>query len=135
MNKQQGFTLIELLISLVILGILAAIAYPSYQGFVIKTRRVEAQNELIKAQIEQSSYRITHPSYMSNSSSAGLPSNNEHYAFSVVSASVNTYIMKAEAKTASSQNNDKSTCKTLFINQNNIKTSDGSTDNGYCWMH
>ena len=59
MNKQQGFTLIELLISLFILGILAAIAYPSYQGFVIKTRRVDAQSELIKAQIEQSSYRIT----------------------------------------------------------------------------
>tara|TARA_R110001583_G_scaffold19603_8_gene76568 strand:- start:21229 stop:21636 length:408 start_codon:yes stop_codon:yes gene_type:complete len=135
MNKQQGFTLIELLISLFILGILAAIAYPSYQGFVIKTRRVDAQSELIKAQIEQSSYRITHPTYINNTTSAGLPSNNQHYTFSVVSASVNTYIMKAEAKSTSSQSNDQVICKTLFIDQNNTKTSDGNTENNSCWVN
>jgi len=135
MKKRQGFTLIELLISLFILGILAAIAYPSYQDFVIKTRRVDAQSELIKAQIEQSSYRITHPTYINNATSAGLPSNNQHYAFSVVSASVNTYIMKAEAKSTSGQSNDQVICKTLFIDQNNTKTSDGSTENSACWVN
>ena len=135
MNKHRGFTLIELLISLVILGVLAAIVYPSYQNFVIKTRRVDAQSELIKAQIEQSSYRITHPTYISNTTSAGFPSNNQYYTFSIVSASVNTYTIKAEAKSASSQINDQGICKTLFINQNNTKTSDGNTDNAICWIN
>lgn len=133
MNKLRGFTLVELLICLVIIAILAGIAYPSYQSFVIATRRSDAQSELIKAQIEQSSYRIMHPIYISNPNSAGLPSNNQYYTFSIVSSAAHTYVMKAVANVNSSQNNDKTPCKTLFINQNNVKTSDGSEDNAFCW--
>lgn len=40
---KNGFTLIELLIAIAIIGILASIAYPSYQDSVRKTRRAEAQ--------------------------------------------------------------------------------------------
>ena len=37
LSKQQGFTLIEVTIVVAIIGVLAAIAYPSYQRYVIKS--------------------------------------------------------------------------------------------------
>jgi len=43
MIRNKGFTLLELMITLAIIGILAAIAYPSYQAHVLKTRRALAQ--------------------------------------------------------------------------------------------
>jgi type IV pilus assembly protein PilE len=47
MKKTYGFTLIELMIVLVVIGILVAVAYPSYQNSVRKTGRSEAKAELM----------------------------------------------------------------------------------------
>lgn len=46
MKKQQAFTLIELMIAVVIVGILAAIAYPSYRDSVYKSHRADAKAAL-----------------------------------------------------------------------------------------
>ncbi|MGA2342605.1 MAG: type IV pilin protein [Steroidobacteraceae bacterium] len=46
-QESSGFTLIELLITIVILSILAAIAIPSYQSYVLKSHRTEAKTTLL----------------------------------------------------------------------------------------
>jgi type IV pilus assembly protein PilE len=47
MKKVNGFTLIEMMIVVAIVGILAAIAYPSYMEYVRKSNRAEAKTELL----------------------------------------------------------------------------------------
>lgn len=53
--KSGGFTLIELMITVVIIGILAAVALPSYNDYILRSRLSEATNELsaMRARMEQ----------------------------------------------------------------------------------
>lgn len=46
--NNRGFTLIELMIVVAVIGILAAIAVPSYRSYIVRAARVEAQTEMLE---------------------------------------------------------------------------------------
>ena len=58
MKKTHGFTLIELMIVVTIIGILAAVAFPSYQNSVRKAHRSDAQQLMLDISNRQEQYLL-----------------------------------------------------------------------------
>lgn len=61
--SQRGFTLIEMMIVVAVIGILAAIAYPSYQQYIIKTKRTDMMTEMQNIASEIQARKLAQGSY------------------------------------------------------------------------
>ena len=68
--RRRGFTLIELMITVAIVGILAAIAYPAYQDSVRKGKRAEGRTALIDFAQQQERYMTQTGAYLAVSAGA-----------------------------------------------------------------
>mgnify|MGYP000013759143 FL=1 len=58
--RERGFTLFELIYTVVIAAILAAVALPAYQGYVLKSNRSVVRAYLQELQGQQEAYALTH---------------------------------------------------------------------------
>lgn len=83
MSRQysRGFTLIEIMIVVIIVGILAAIAYPSYLDHVRRGHQTEAQGQMMELAAALEAHRAKNFSYAGASISGLTPhiASNQHY--------------------------------------------------------
>lgn len=76
-KNTAGFTLIELMIVVVIVGILAAIAFPSYKQFILRGNRASAQSQMMDIANREQQYILANRVYTETGSDLGgytLPS-------------------------------------------------------------
>jgi len=121
-NNMLAFTLIELMITVAIVGILAAIAYPSYTEYVMKGRRSDAKAGLLSLQLAQEKYRANCLQYATTidadtadySCAAGdytlthaTDSPDGYYSLSVIAADGTSYQIRATRKDPGLQADDK----------------------------
>lgn len=71
-GMQNGFSLIELMIAVVIVGILAAVAVPSYQSYLVKGNRAAAQAFMMDVENRQKQYLLDARSYAADLATLGM---------------------------------------------------------------
>jgi len=72
-NPRRGMTLLELLIVLVVVGVLATLALPAFQGHVLRTHRVEATGALLGLSSAQERFYLQHHRYATQAELAPAP--------------------------------------------------------------
>lgn len=75
---QNGFTLIELLITMAILGILAAIAIPAYNGYITTAKMSEAQNNLAALRLAEEEYFLENNEYFEGANTAAIETDSDN---------------------------------------------------------
>ena len=142
MDRRNGFTLIELMIAVAIVGILAAIGYPSYQDSVRKSRRADCEGALVGFAGAMERHFTTNNAYTGAGpagADTGAPAiystqcpvdgGAATYNLTIQAATATTYTVQAVPVNGQASDS----CGTLTLNQANVKTASGGTV-ADCWQ-
>ena len=132
-RKMRGITLMELMIVVVIIGILAAVAYPNYRQYVARAKRTEARAALLKIAVDQERFYLQNNTYTMDMMLLGFPvgtafiTYSNSYSISVTTADANNFTAIATYQNADDEANK---CLTLQLDGRGVRTSAPLAD---CW--
>ena len=141
-KTEKGVTLIELMTVIVVLGILASIAVPSYRRYLLRAQRADASTALLRLQSAQEKFFLQNGTYTEDLTAkppAGLgliSSNSErgYYALEV-KLSATGYNATAKPISGKGQSDDKP-CAEFSVSETGIKkakNSGGDDRTSECW--
>jgi type IV pilus assembly protein PilE len=113
-DASRGFTLIELMIAVVIIGILSAIAIPSYSDYMTKSRRSDAWAALGAAVLEQEKFRANNATY---DGSYAVASPDGYYSITTTLANSTSYTLSADPTGAQLGDTD---CDPITVNESGV---------------
>jgi len=118
-TKICGFTLIELMIAVAIVGLLAAVAVPSYLAYITKGKRAEAQGALVTFANAMEQWRLQNGSYLGAAAAGANTGAPAIFSTTVpISGGTTTYNLTISAATA--------TTYTLTATATGSQTADGN---------
>ena len=132
MKKQLGFTLVELMIVVAIIGILAAIAVPSYNDYLTRGRIPDATSNLATKRVQMEQYFQDNRTYLGAPACNADTAASKYFDFSCpIVATSTTYTLQAVGKGTM-------TGFIFTINQSNAKATSavpsGWTSSSSCWI-
>lgn len=142
-QTSAGVTLLELLVVVVIVGILAAIAVPSYRNYVLRAQRSDATATLLRIAAAQEKFYLQNNTYTTTFGTGGLnlgaTNASEHGWYTVAIAKnpelTQGFTATATAPSTSPQYRD-TECREFSINeagQRGAKNAAGTVNTDVCW--
>ncbi len=133
-RRMQGITLLELMIVVMIVGILAVVAYPNYRDFAARAKRNEAKAALLQIATNQERFYLNNNTYTNDMTQLGFPVSDDFvtdtgsYTIDVSGANASNFSALA---TYTKVDNESSECLTFGIDGRGAKTSSPLAD---CWV-
>jgi type IV pilus assembly protein PilE len=144
-SLQRGVTLIELVIVMIIVGILAAVAIPTYRQYVMRSQRSDAKDALLALATQQEKFYLqcnTYATAIAAATNCGAGelqgtavSKNGWYNLAIVGGNATSYTVSATAVAGENQFQD-TACRSFSVTDRGIRTAtdDGGGDNtATCW--